>query len=56
MALILKSSMDYFNPISAHMHGEMDIDGAIVDNSSSHLISLGCDDLIAWRNLTNNDN
>ena len=45
--------MDYFKSIQAHMSGNMDIDAVTALNSESLLISLGSDDLVTWRNLSN---
>lgn len=47
--------MDYFRQINCHLQGEMDVDAATDLNSQTKIISLGCDDLIRWRNLSNNE-
>jgi hypothetical protein len=51
--LALFHTMDYFKSIQAHMSGNMDIDAVTALNSESLLISLGSDDLVTWRNLSN---
>lgn len=44
--------MDYFKHISCHVQGEMDVDAVTTADSQTKVISIGCDDLIKWRNIS----
>jgi hypothetical protein len=47
--------MDYFDENKCHMPGDMDIEVKTNQYSNTTIISLGADDLVKWRNLSNSE-
>lgn len=47
--------MDYLDEHKFHMPGDMDIDAKTNKYSNTTIISLGADDLVKWRNLSNSE-
>lgn len=48
--------MEYFDKISCHVQGEMDMDAINIREEDPTIISLGSDDLVSWRKISSNNN